>query len=104
MPVVETISFFILSNSNLKFVIFDSAEPMRTIFMARGPDFPRNKKTDHFENVNVYPLMCRLLQIECHDNDGQREVVERLLNDSNKISHITWILISPVILLLHLFR
>ncbi len=61
---------------------------MRTIFVASGPDFKVNEKVESFENVNVYPLMCRLLRIDCHQNSGSKEVVDRLLvrNNSNSLS------------------
>ena len=59
---------------------------MRTIFVASGPDFKVNERVESFENVNVYPLMCRLLKIECHQNSGSAEIVDRLLhNDSNSL-------------------
>lgn len=60
---------------------------MRTIFVARGPDFAVNKKVESFENVNVYPMMCSLLKIKCHSSNGSIENVRSLLNNANRKSH-----------------
>ncbi len=60
---------------------------MKTIFVARGPDFKVNETVESFENVNVYPLMCRLLKIDCHNNSGSINVIDSLLfhNNSNNL-------------------
>ncbi len=50
----------------------NSLESMRAIFMARGPNFNSSRGTllPPFENVNVYPLVCRILEIKCHKHNG----------------------------------
>lgn len=45
-------------------------ESMRAIFLARGPDFKKNVKMGSFENTDVYSLLCRLINIQCHESDG----------------------------------
>ena len=41
------------------------------IFYAMGPSFNRNQKVDSFENIHVYPIICKILGIPEHDNiDG----------------------------------
>jgi len=65
---------FSISNSTQKYKGnhgFDNAlESMRTIFMARGPNFKKNKVIEPFRNVNIYSLLCRLLDIEGRPNNG----------------------------------
>ena len=41
------------------------------IFYAMGPSFNRNQKVDSFENIHVYPIICKILGIPEYDNiDG----------------------------------
>lgn len=50
---------------------FDNEIPsMRAIFLARGPDFKNNVKIGPVDNVDVYPLVCELVQIQCNPNNG----------------------------------
>ena len=41
---------------------------MHGIFMASGPSFNNGVSVDSFENINVYPLICRTLNINPYDN------------------------------------
>lgn len=45
-------------------------ETMRAIFLARGPDFNQNKRIESLNNVDIYPLLCGLLKINCNKNNG----------------------------------
>lgn len=50
---------------------FDPALPsMRAVFLAQGPDLAKGKTLPGFDNVDVYPLMTRLLGIPAAPNDG----------------------------------
>jgi predicted AlkP superfamily pyrophosphatase or phosphodiesterase len=50
---------------------FDPALPsMRAIFLARGPAFKRGATIPAFDNVDVYPLLTRLIGIRPAKNDG----------------------------------
>ena len=50
---------------------YDPALPsMRALFVARGPAFRRGVKLPAFDNVDVYPLLARLLRITPAANDG----------------------------------
>ncbi|MCW5579948.1 MAG: alkaline phosphatase family protein [Luteimonas sp.] len=50
---------------------FDNADPaMRAVFVARGPSFRTGVTLPAFDNVDVYPLLARLLGIEPAPNDG----------------------------------
>ena len=48
----------------------NNIESMRAIFLARGPDFKRNSRIGPLNNVDVYPLLCQLIDMECHPNNG----------------------------------
>jgi len=43
---------------------------MRAVFVAEGPDFRRGVELPPFDNVDVYPLLMRLLGVEPLPNDG----------------------------------
>ncbi len=50
---------------------YDNALPsMRAVFIARGPSFRQGQVIDGFDNVDVYPLLGRLLQVPVAPNDG----------------------------------
>ena len=50
---------------------YDPALPsMRALFVARGPAFRRGAEIAAFDNVDVYPLLARLLGIAPAPNDG----------------------------------
>ena len=50
---------------------YDPALPsMRAMFIAHGPAFGKGIRIAAFDNVDVYPLMTRLLQLDTRDNDG----------------------------------
>ena len=55
---------------------YDNALPsMRAIFIARGPSFKQGANLRGFDNVDVYPLMTRLLGIPAAPNDGNPETL-----------------------------
>lgn len=37
---------------------------MHALFRAVGPDFEKGKKTPHFHNTDIYPMICRILGME----------------------------------------
>jgi len=60
---------------------FDPAIPvMHATFYAWGPQFKKGKTIPSFENVNVYPLVCRLLGLTySHEIDGKMKVLKKIL-------------------------
>ena len=49
------------------------------IFYAMGPSFNRNQKVDSFENIHVYPIICKILGIPEHDNiDGDIDKIKTI--------------------------
>ncbi|HEX7112406.1 MAG TPA: ectonucleotide pyrophosphatase/phosphodiesterase, partial [Mizugakiibacter sp.] len=50
---------------------YDNADPaMRALFVAHGPAFRHGAVIAEFPNVDVYPLLARLLGIRAQPNDG----------------------------------
>ena len=46
------------------------ATEMRAVFVASGPDFGRGVRLPAFDNLDVYPLLARLLGVTPVPNDG----------------------------------
>jgi predicted AlkP superfamily pyrophosphatase or phosphodiesterase len=64
---------------------FDPALPsMRAIFLARGPAFKRGATIAAFDNVDVYPLLARLIGIHPAKNDGDIAPLLPALRDSDR--------------------
>ena len=62
---------------------FDPAiADMHGIFYATGPNFKSNLKIHAFENVNVYPLIAKILGLNyTHKIDGKPKVLAPILKD-----------------------
>lgn len=58
-------------------------EDMRPFFMAMGPSFKRNFKVETFLLLDIYPLMCHLLNLHPAPNNGSMDVVSLLLRSEN---------------------
>lgn len=55
---------------------------MHGIFYAIGPSFKKNYKTGTIENINIYPLLCKILSIIPKQNiDGKLENIEFILKE-----------------------
>ena len=52
---------------------------MRPIFVARGPAFKQNAVVESIDTVDIYPLMCHLLNIEPAPNNGSLQRAATLL-------------------------
>ena len=57
---------------------------MRAIFYAMGPDIRPGSTVDPFENVNVFPLIVRILGLDGVPNDGDGKVLEGILQPHTK--------------------
>lgn len=64
---------------------FDKIYPsMRGIFLASGTRFKKNYTSDqHIENIDVYPLLCEILAVECETRNGSISRVKRFLKNEN---------------------
>lgn len=59
---------------------YDNAAPeMEAIFYAAGPSFKKGARVGAIPNVNLYLLICNLLNLEPAPNDGKQEEVGLLL-------------------------
>ena len=59
---------------------YDNDDPnMRALFVARGPAFRRGLVVPEFDNVDVYPLLAKILGIRPAPNDGDFNVVAPML-------------------------
>ncbi|XP_077991662.1 ectonucleotide pyrophosphatase/phosphodiesterase family member 7-like [Glandiceps talaboti] len=56
-----------------------SHHEMRSIFYAKGPAFKDDYVAKSFQNVDVYPLMCKLLGITPRPNNGSLDEVNQML-------------------------
>jgi predicted AlkP superfamily pyrophosphatase or phosphodiesterase len=55
---------------------YDPALPtMRAVFIARGPSFAVDRQLPPFDNVDVYPLLTRLLGLTPAPNDGNAQTL-----------------------------
>ena len=64
---------------------YDPALPsMQAVFVARGPAFAQGKQLTAFDNVDVYPLLTRLIGIPAQPNDGDPKALEQALRVSDK--------------------
>ncbi|MGE8234478.1 MAG: alkaline phosphatase family protein, partial [Stenotrophomonas sp.] len=62
---------------------YDPALPsMQAVFVARGPAFAQGKQLTAFDNVDVYPLLTRLIGIPAQPNDGDPRALEQALRQS----------------------
>jgi predicted AlkP superfamily pyrophosphatase or phosphodiesterase len=57
---------------------------MRAIFYAIGPDIQSNAKVAAFENVNIYPLIAKILGLDTTPTDGDLKVLTPILYKSSK--------------------
>ena len=59
---------------------------MKPIFMAMGPEFKVGVKIPIFHNIDVYELMCHLLDIEPAPNNGSLHRAHSILKEEKLFS------------------
>ena len=57
----------------------NQAHSMRALFIAHGPAFEAGRVVEPFENIQIYNLLCSLLQIVPSPNDGDMRVAKSLM-------------------------
>jgi predicted AlkP superfamily pyrophosphatase or phosphodiesterase len=57
-------------------------KPMRALFLAVGPDIRPGSKLEPFENVNVYPLVAKILGLDAPQVDGSLNVLSNILKSN----------------------
>jgi predicted AlkP superfamily pyrophosphatase or phosphodiesterase len=55
---------------------------MRAIFFAEGPDIRPGSKVAPFEDINIYPLIAKVLGLQIGDIDGNLKVLQGILQTS----------------------
>ena len=55
---------------------------MRALFIAVGPDIRPGSKLEPFENVNVYPLVAKILGLDAPQVDGSLNVLSNILKNN----------------------
>jgi len=59
---------------------YDNEDPkMRALFVAHGPAFRHGLQIPQFDNVDLYPLLARLLGVRPAPNDGNAAVLAPVL-------------------------
>ena len=67
---------------------YDNALPsMRAVFVAAGPSFRRGATLPAFDNVDVYPLLAKLLGVTPARNDGSADVFTPVLTPRTAPAH-----------------
>ncbi|XP_040900861.1 ectonucleotide pyrophosphatase/phosphodiesterase family member 7 [Toxotes jaculatrix] len=75
-------------NLNSRFIVYvnkgdhgfhNGEMDMKTIFRAFGPDFKSNFLSEPFDSIHIYPLMCKLLQVQPAPHNGSLTVTEKML-------------------------
>ncbi|HEY3740340.1 MAG TPA: alkaline phosphatase family protein [Bryobacteraceae bacterium] len=62
----------------------ESVPEMRASFFAAGPDLKKGLVIDEFQNINIYPLIAKLLRLEIHDKiDGDVKVLAPILRKNS---------------------
>lgn len=63
---------------------FNNSEmDMHPIFLAVGPAFKKGYVSKPFESVNIYELMCNILQVKPAPNNGSLDNIRNLLADDD---------------------
>jgi hypothetical protein len=57
---------------------------MRAIFYAAGPDIRSGAVVDPFENVNIFPLIVKILGLKPAPNDGDAKVLQDILHSASR--------------------
>ncbi|CAG5132406.1 unnamed protein product [Candidula unifasciata] len=83
----------------------NNLETMKPIYIARGPAFKSGKIVRPIESVDIYPLICYLLDIQTAPNNGSLDRAATLLKyygnavpQLSSCSHLLWFLVIVLIL------
>lgn len=53
---------------------------MKTMMVAQGPDFKCGHQLEEIRSIDVYPLVCHLLQLQtCHNSPGTLDRTREML-------------------------
>ncbi|XP_072044910.1 ectonucleotide pyrophosphatase/phosphodiesterase family member 7-like [Amphiura filiformis] len=54
---------------------------MKSVFYAQGPSFKKGYLAKHFESINIYQMMCDILDLEAKPNNGSRSSYSDMFED-----------------------
>ncbi|XP_038056713.1 venom phosphodiesterase 2-like [Patiria miniata] len=57
------------------------ARQMQSLFLAYGPAFKKNLKIEHFQNIELFNIMCDVLGIPAPANDGENGRLHEILQN-----------------------
>ncbi|XP_077976984.1 ectonucleotide pyrophosphatase/phosphodiesterase family member 5-like [Glandiceps talaboti] len=60
---------------------------MHPFFIASGPSIKKNFTSDPFKNVDIYPMICEIMNLKPGPNNGSLEIVSKMLNVSHSGHH-----------------
>lgn len=76
--------------------------------LAFGPDFKKGQKIEPFENVNIQPLICKLLNLVSSQSNGTAKIFEPYLisqSDASSVKKMSmFTLILSVFASINIFR
>lgn len=95
--ILTTLNHFALQNASVARQLTDQGDhgydnallSMKPIFYAMGPNIRRNYQVPVFRNVDIYPLICELLQIRPAANNGSLLRVQNFVVSSDSINSST---------------
>lgn len=75
------------------------------IYEANGPSFKSKITLEPFQNVNVYSLLCKLVEINCKPSNGTINVFTDILKSSStkllNFNKLTYLIILFILALLY---
>jgi len=60
---------------------------MRALFIAHGSAFKHGVVVPEFDNVDVYPMLMRVIGIKAQPNDGNASTTTSMLRPTNHSTH-----------------
>ncbi|CAD5116277.1 DgyrCDS5184 [Dimorphilus gyrociliatus] len=73
----------------------NSIKIMHPFFVARGPIFKKNYTASSFENVDIYPLICEIVDAKPYPNNGSLSRISHIIM-KEKLFHVTTTFITYV--------
>ncbi|XP_077977297.1 ectonucleotide pyrophosphatase/phosphodiesterase family member 5-like [Glandiceps talaboti] len=60
---------------------------MHPFFIASGPSIKKNFTSDPFKNVDIYPMICEIMNLKPGKNNGSLDIVSKMLDLSHSVDH-----------------
>lgn len=77
----------------------NQAENMRPFFIAHGPAFKQGIEIEPFNNIDLFPLICQMMNISTPANNGSLDIIQGILRH-NYLSGSVAISVSPTMQIL----